>query len=178
MTVSMEGIKNASEETSKIIKTIDEIAFQTNLFALNAAVEAARAGEAGAGFAVVADEVRNLAMRAAEAARTTADMIEGTVTKVKVGAEIVNSTNTSFDEVEEFTDKAEVHELCRMLGYGKVNQRCAQVAAWHLNSNMSWPELIAKKLQFANGMTRPYFSPAPGVLRRRPRASRPMGTCV
>ena len=83
LTESMAEITKASEETSKIIKTIDEIAFQTNLLALNAAVEAARAGEAGAGFAVVADEVRNLAMRAADAAKNTANLIEGTVKKVK-----------------------------------------------------------------------------------------------
>jgi len=96
---SMQEISQASEETAKIIKTIDEIAFQTNLLALNAAVEAARAGEAGAGFAVVADEVRNLAIRAAEAARNTATMIEGTVSKVKEGHELVRKTGEEFKTV-------------------------------------------------------------------------------
>ncbi len=96
---SMTDISKASEETSKIIKTIDEIAFQTNLLALNAAVEAARAGEAGAGFAVVADEVRNLAMRAATAAKDTAQLIEGTVKKVQEGSGLVSRTNDAFEKV-------------------------------------------------------------------------------
>jgi methyl-accepting chemotaxis protein len=99
LTKSMKDISTASEETSKIIKTIDEIAFQTNLLALNAAVEAARAGEAGAGFAVVAEEVRNLAMRAADAAKNTSGLIEGTVNKIKDGSDMVQRTNTSFSEV-------------------------------------------------------------------------------
>jgi len=102
---SMQDISKASEETSKIIKTIDEIAFQTNLLALNAAVEAARAGEAGAGFAVVADEVRNLAMRAADAAKNTAQLIEGTVKKVSHGSALVSMTNNTFREVAESTAK-------------------------------------------------------------------------
>ncbi len=105
LTTSMEEISTASQETFKIIKTIDEIAFQTNLLALNAAVEAARAGEAGAGFAVVADEVRNLAMRAAEAARNTADMIEGTVGKITEGSKIVTETDNTFTEVAQSTTK-------------------------------------------------------------------------
>jgi methyl-accepting chemotaxis protein len=105
VTKSMDDISNASEETFKIIKTIDEIAFQTNLLALNAAVEAARAGEAGAGFAVVADEVRNLAMRAADAAKNTASLIEGTVKKVKEGSELVAGTNDAFGMVAESSAK-------------------------------------------------------------------------
>jgi len=99
LTNSMREISVASEETSKIIKTIDEIAFQTNLLALNAAVEAARAGEAGAGFAVVAEEVRNLARRASDAAKNTSDLIEGTVKKIKDGSELVVKTNEAFSEV-------------------------------------------------------------------------------
>jgi methyl-accepting chemotaxis protein len=105
LTGAMKDISTASDETAKIIKTIDEIAFQTNLLALNAAVEAARAGEAGAGFAVVAGEVRNLAMRAADAARNTSNLIEYTVTKVKSGSGLVNKTGEDFIQVASSTSK-------------------------------------------------------------------------
>jgi methyl-accepting chemotaxis protein len=98
MSQAINEITKSSEQTGKIIKTIDEIAFQTNLLALNAAVEAARAGEAGAGFAVVADEVRNLAMRAAEAAKNTNSLIENTVKTVHNGAALTLSTQEAFKE--------------------------------------------------------------------------------
>jgi methyl-accepting chemotaxis protein len=105
LTGSMDQISKASEETQKIVKTIDEIAFQTNLLALNAAVEAARAGEAGAGFAVVADEVRNLAIRAAEAAKNTSNLIDGTSQKIRSGAELVGRTNKGFQVISESASK-------------------------------------------------------------------------
>jgi methyl-accepting chemotaxis protein len=98
MSHAITEITKTSEETSKIIKTIDEIAFQTNLLALNAAVEAARAGEAGAGFAVVADEVRNLALRAAEAAKNTSSLIENTIKAVRNGNELTRMTQEAFQE--------------------------------------------------------------------------------
>ena len=108
LTTSMGEITVASEQTQKIVKTIDEIAFQTNLLALNAAVEAARAGEAGAGFAVVADEVRNLAMRAAEAAKDTSVMIDATVNKVQVGTSLVTETNELFYMASKASEKVGV----------------------------------------------------------------------
>ncbi len=134
LTTSMNEISRASEETQKIIKTIDEIAFQTNLLALNAAVEAARAGEAGAGFAVVADEVRNLAMRAAEAAKNTAALIEGTVRKIKEGNQLVEKTNQDFQQVSASVTKSGelVGEIAaasqeQAQGIGEVNTAVAEM---------------------------------------------------
>jgi methyl-accepting chemotaxis protein len=131
---SMNEIAEASAATSKIIKTIDEIAFQTNLLALNAAVEAARAGEAGAGFAVVAEEVRNLAMRSTEAAKNTAQLIEGTVTKVMSGKAIVDQATQAFQGVAESSAKVasligEIATASReqAQGFGQINQAITQM---------------------------------------------------
>ncbi|MFP4052729.1 MAG: methyl-accepting chemotaxis protein [Phycisphaerae bacterium] len=101
MSGAIDDIKRSSDETAKIIKTIDDIAFQTNLLALNAAVEAARAGEAGKGFAVVAEEVRNLAQRSAEAARNTADMIEKSVHNSEAGVAMTQEVTAAFEAINE-----------------------------------------------------------------------------
>ena len=99
MSAAMAGIKGASDDVAKIIRTIDEIAFQTNILALNAAVEAARAGEAGMGFAVVADEVRNLARRSAQAAKETAAKIEGAITKTAQGVQLSGKVSEALSEI-------------------------------------------------------------------------------
>ncbi|MCB2187639.1 MAG: methyl-accepting chemotaxis protein [Deltaproteobacteria bacterium] len=112
---AMDRITATSEETGKIVKTIDEIAFQTNLLALNAAVEAARAGEAGAGFAVVAEEVRNLAMRAAEAAKNTSELIASNLANITEGSRQMGNTDQAFAAVAESA--------------GKVGQLVGEIAA-------------------------------------------------
>ena len=115
MSSAIDDIKKSSDETAKIIKTIDEIAFQTNLLALNAAVEAARAGEAGKGFAVVAEEVRNLAQRSAEAARSTSDMIADSVKNADNGVAISREVAEALTEIAD--------------GSRKVNDLVGEIAA-------------------------------------------------
>ncbi|MCF8143281.1 MAG: hypothetical protein K9N21_05105 [Deltaproteobacteria bacterium] len=155
VTDSMESISQASDEMSKIIKTIDEIAFQTNLLALNAAVEAARAGEAGAGFAVVADEVRNLALRAAEAARGTSELIQTTGNKVHDGTAMVVETNKAFSEVAGSVIRvgelvSEISEASKEQAQGidQINQAAVEIDAANQKNALNAEGLVASVLAF------------------------------
>jgi methyl-accepting chemotaxis protein len=131
---AMQSIHRSSRDTQKIVQTIDEIAFQTNLLALNAAVEAARAGEAGAGFAVVAEEVRSLARRAAEAARSTGEMIENSVSHIDQGMHHLEATNVAFSEVNARTGQVgkllqniSVASQQQAVGMGQIRDAIHQV---------------------------------------------------
>jgi methyl-accepting chemotaxis protein len=134
MSESINKIKESSDQTAKIVKTIDEIAMQTNLLALNAAVEAARAGEAGRGFAVVAEEVRNLAQRSAEAAKNTANMIEDSVKNAEEGVTIAGDVAKSFEAIAGSNSKVDslIAEIAaasqeQSQGIDQVNTAVAQM---------------------------------------------------
>ncbi len=168
MVTAIQEVTKSSEETGKIIKTIDEIAFQTNLLALNAAVEAARAGEAGAGFAVVADEVRNLAMRAAEAAKNTSSLIENTIVTVKNSHDLTEQTQNAFKENIEISGKIGqlIDEIAtasneQAQGIGQIGKAVAEMdkvvqhtAASAEESASAAEEMNAESIQMKNQVSR------------------------
>jgi len=139
MLTAMNEIKASSKDISKIIKIIDEIAFQTNILALNAAVEAARAGEAGAGFAVVADEVRSLAQRSAQAARETAEKIQEAVTKSDLGVTLSHQVADNLKKIQE-----EAREVDTLVGEITISSQEQSQGIQQINTSMSQMDRITQ----------------------------------